>query len=72
MRTQVGCKKGQKYGMNLLEEADSMVRSKAIRLSHAPQEYGLSKSTLHDKVTNRYVSCRKGPKTFLSAIEENR
>lgn len=60
------------YNISQMEAAYSAVKN-GSSLSSASMEFGVPKSTLHEKVKElSLLTCRKGPSTVLSKIEEER
>ena len=56
-----------------LEELDIMVqriKEEALSYRKAAAQYGIPQSTLHDHVTGKAVSSKRGPPTVLMAAEE--
>jgi len=69
MSRQVGAKKYQKYTVETLENAVSMIKSNALSLRKASTVFGIPKSKLSNKLTGKSeVGCRSGPGTVLIVL----
>lgn len=61
----------QKHSVETIQEALNYI-GKGYTIRQAADKYGIAKSTLHAKLTNRYpIQCKKGPSTVLTPDEEN-
>jgi len=67
MSRQVGAKKYQKYTVETLEDAVSMIKGNALSFRKASTVFGIPKSTLSNRLTGKSeVGCRSKPGTMLT------
>ncbi|XP_060583047.1 ficolin-3-like [Ruditapes philippinarum] len=71
MSRQVGVKR-RAYDQSMVDQAAEVVRSGSMSLCGASKLYKIPKTTLHDRVKNKYASSKIGVKTVLSLEEETR
>ncbi|MEW8547693.1 MAG: helix-turn-helix domain-containing protein [Candidatus Thiodiazotropha sp.] len=74
MSRQIGAKRQRRqYEVGVLNEAVDVVKGGTMSLNKAAKVYGIPKTTIHDKVHNKYPSGNKcGAKTVLTSSEEDR
>lgn len=71
MSRQLGSKK-QQYDVKNLEEVPAQVRAKIMSQTIASKVYNIPKTTLHDRVHNKYEGSHIGAKPVLTVDEEKR
>jgi hypothetical protein len=71
MSRQVGAKR-QSYDPCMMDQAAEVVRSGSMSLCQASKTYNVPKTTLHDRVKNKFSSSKIGVKTVLTPVEETR
>ena len=71
MSRQISAKR-RKYDNTLVDQAVSLVKSGSLTLGEASRRYQIPKTTLHDRVHNKYKSDHIGAKTALTQSEKQR
>ena len=58
------------YSLEELDIAVQRIKEEGLSYRKAAAQYGIPRSTLHDRVTGKSMSSKRGPPTVLTAAEE--
>lgn len=58
------------YSLEELDIAVQRIKEEGLSYRKAAAQYGIPRSTLHDRVTGKAMSAKRGPPTVLTAAEE--
>ena len=58
------------YSLEELDIAVQRIKEEGLSYRKAAAQYGIPRSTLHDRVTGKAMSSKRGPPTVLTAAEE--